>query len=94
MRRYLIIAIAIMAAILVMSLIKAVQARRARARGETPPESAGIGMHHVIGAGVGLAVFFVGAVLLERGAADPTKSYQPAALKDGRITSGGFDDGS
>ena len=94
MRRYLIIAIAILAAILVMSLIKAVQARRAKARGETLPDSAGIGMHHIIGACAGLAVFFLGAILLERGAADPTKSYQPATLKDGKITSGGFDEGS
>ena len=59
MRRYLIIAIAILAAILVMSLIKAVQARRAKARGETLPDSAGIGMHHIIGACAGLAVFFL-----------------------------------
>ena len=93
MRRYLIIAIAIMAAILVMSLIKAVQTRRAKARGETPPESDGIGVHHIIGACAGLAVFFIGAILLESGAADPTKSYQPATLQDGKITSGGFDDG-
>ena len=34
MRRYIIIAIAVMAAILVMSLVKAIQARRAKARGE------------------------------------------------------------
>ena len=36
MRRYIIIAIAIMAAILVMSLVKMIQARRAKARGEIP----------------------------------------------------------
>lgn len=92
MRRYLIIAIAILAAILVMSLIKAWQARQARLRGEELPPSAGIGFPHIIGALVGLVVFFAGAVLLESGAADPDGKYQPATLKDGKITSGGFDD--
>ena len=48
MRRYLIIAIAIMAAILVMSLVKVIQARRARARGEIPQKTAGIDMSHAV----------------------------------------------
>ena len=42
MRRYLIIAIAIMAAILVMSLVKMIKARRAKARGEIPHKTSGI----------------------------------------------------
>ena len=71
MRRYIIIAIAIMAAILVMSLVKMIQARRAKARGEIPHKTAGIDISHIIGALVGLAVFFVGAVLLESGASAP-----------------------
>ena len=90
MRRYLIIAIAIMAAIWVMSLVKMIQARRARARGEIPHKTSGIDMSHVIGALVGLAVFFAGAVLLEGGAAGPGSDYKPATLKDGKITSGDF----
>ncbi|MGC6453794.1 MAG: hypothetical protein ACON31_07790 [Candidatus Puniceispirillaceae bacterium] len=90
MRRYLIIAIAVMAAILVMSLVKAIQARRARARGEIPHKTSGIDVSHVIGALVGLAVFFLGAVLLETGAAGPGSDYRPAMLKDGKITSGDF----
>ena len=90
MRRYLIIAIAIMAAILVMSLIKMIQARRTRARGEIPHKTSGIDISHVIGALVGLAVFFLGAVLLESGAAGPGSDYRPATLKDGKITSGDF----
>ena len=57
MRRYIIIAIAIMAAILVMSLVKMIQARRAKARGEIPHKTAGIDISHIIGALVGLAVF-------------------------------------
>jgi len=90
MRRYLIIAIAVMAAILVMSLMKMWQARRARARGEIPHKTAGIDISHVVGALVGLAVFFAGAVLLESGAAGPGSAYQPATLKDGKISAGGF----
>ena len=90
MRRYLIIAIAILAAILVMSLVKWWQARRARARGETVMPSAGIEISHVIGALVGLAVFFAGAVLLETGASKPGTTYQPAQIKDGKISGGGF----
>ena len=90
MRRYLIIAIAIMAAILVMSLVKAIQARRAKARGEIPHKTAGIDMSHVIGALVGLAVFFLGAVMLETGASNPGATYEPAELKDGKISSGRF----
>ena len=94
MRRYLIIAIAILAAILVMSLVKWWQARRARARGEAVKPSAGIEISHVIGALVGLAVFFLGAVMLETGASGPGSTYKPAELKDGRISSGRFTEGS
>ena len=50
MRRYIILATAVLAAILVMSLIKAWQARRAKARGEEVKSGAGIGFEHVIGA--------------------------------------------
>lgn len=94
MRKYLIIATAILAAILVMSLIKSWQARRAKAKGETLPKNAGIGMAHLIGALVGLAVFFVGAVALEQGASAPEGVYKPAQLNDGKVTSGGFADTS
>ena len=94
MRRYLIIAIAIMAAILVMSLVKVIQARRSRARGEIPHKTAGIDMSHVIGGLVGLAVFFLGAVMLETGASGPGSTYKPAELKDGRISSGRFTEGA
>ena len=93
MRRYLIIATAILAAILVMSLVKAWQNRRARLRGEEPDIQL-IGLPAVVGALAGLAVFFVGAVLLERGAAGPPEKYQPVQIKDGKIVPGGFDDSS
>jgi hypothetical protein len=45
-----------------------------------------------VGALAGLAVFFLGAVLLERGASGPPGKYQPAQIKDGKIVPGGFDD--
>ena len=90
MRRYIIIAIAILAAILVMSLIKAWQARRAGARGEEVKSGADIGFEHIIGALVGLAVFFAGVVFLESGASKPGAKYQPAQLRDGRISPGNF----
>jgi len=90
MRRYIILATAILAAILVMSLIKAWQARRARARGEDAASGAGIGFEHIAGALVGLAVFFAGVVFLESGASKPGTKYQPAQLKDGQISSGNF----
>jgi len=90
MRRYIIIATAIMAAILVMSLIKWWQARRAAARGETPEPTVGVGMSHIVGALVGLAVFFAAAVFLETGASKPGMKYQPAQIKDGRISAGEF----
>ena len=90
MRRYIILATAVLAAILVMSLIKAWQARRAKARGEEVKSGAGIGLEHIAGALVGLAVFFAGVVLLESGASKPGSKYQPAQLKDGQISSGDF----
>ena len=90
MRRYLILATAVLAAILVMSLIKAWQARRAKARGEEVESGAGIGLEHIIGALVGLAVFFAGVLLLESDASKPGTKYQPAQLKDGQILSGDF----
>tara|TARA_B100001057_G_scaffold240915_1_gene241263 strand:+ start:505 stop:795 length:291 start_codon:yes stop_codon:yes gene_type:complete len=91
MRKYIIIATAILAAILVMSLVKAWQNRRARLRGEEPDTQL-IGMPAVVGAFAGLAVFFFGAVLLEHGASGPPGKYQPAQIKDSKIVPGGFDE--
>ncbi|MEC7211568.1 MAG: hypothetical protein VXW25_06090 [Pseudomonadota bacterium] len=50
-------------------------------------------MAHVIGGLVGLAVFFLGAVMLETGASSPGSAYEPAQLKDGKISSGRFTEG-
>ena len=91
MRRYLIILTALMAAILVMSLIKAWQRRRAIARGEDLTKLQGISWAHLIGAIVGMIVFFIGVLWIEQNAAGPDSKYQPAQLKDNKVTSGGFD---
>ena len=91
MRRYIIIAIAILAAILVMSLVKLWQDHRARARGEEI-ETQLIGLPTVVGALAGLAVFFLGVVMLEHGSAAPPGQYQPAQIKDGRVVPGEFSD--
>ena len=74
MRRYIILATAVLAAILVMSLIKAWQARRAKARGEEVKSGAGIGLEHIAGALVGLAVFFAGVVFLKAAPPGPAKN--------------------
>ena len=91
MRRYIIIAIAILAAILVMSLVKLWQDRRARARGEKIDTQL-IGLPAVVGALAGIAVFFIGVVMLEHGSAEPAGQYQPAQIKDGKVVPGGFFD--
>lgn len=90
MRRYLIILTALLAAILVMSLITAWQRRQARARGEDIVRQQGISWAHLIGAMVGLVVFFIGAIWVEQDAAAPGGTYQPAQLNDNKVTSGGF----
>ena len=89
MRRYIIIATAILAAILVMSLVKGWQKRHALARGEDVDTQL-IGLPALVGALAGLLVFFTGAVLLELGAGDPAGRYQPAQMKDGKVVPGGF----
>lgn len=91
MRRYMIIAIAILAAILVMSLVKLLQDRRARAHGEEIDTHL-IGLPAVVGALAGLAVFFLGVVMLEHGSAAPAGHYQPAQIKEGKVLPGGFSD--
>ena len=85
MRRYIIIAIAI----LVMSLVKLWQDRRAR--GEEADTQL-IGLPAVVGGLAGLAVFFIGVVTLEHGSAAPAGQYQPAQIKDGKVVPGGFSD--
>ena len=63
MRRYLIMLSALFVAIIVMTLIKSWQRRRALARGEDPEAINGITIAHLIGALAGLTVFFLGVFL-------------------------------
>jgi len=90
MQRYLIMLGALFVAIIVMSLIKSWQQRCAIARGEDPHSVRGITWAHLVGAVAGLAVFFLGVILLERTASGPDTAYRPATLEDGVISSGGF----
>ena len=94
MRRYLIMLSALFVAIIVMTLIKSWQRRRALARGEDPEAINGITIAHLIGALAGLAVFFLGVFLLEGTSSAPEATYRPAVVTDGQISSGGFEDGN
>lgn len=94
MRRYLIMLSALFVAIIVMTLIKSWQRRRALARGEDPEAINGITIAHLIGALAGLAFFFLGVFLLEGTSSAPDATYRPAVITDGQISSGGFEDGN
>ena len=65
MRRYLIMLSALFVAIIVMTMIKSWQRRRAIARGEDPEAIKGITIAHLTGAFAGLVVFFLSVYLLE-----------------------------
>ena len=91
MRRYLIILSALGAAIIVTSLVKAWQRRRAIKAGLDPSDIK-ISTSYIMGGLVGLLVFLIGVMALEGGAGAPGTSYKPATIKDGVISSGGFKD--
>ena len=93
MRRYLIMLSALFVAIIVMTLIKSWQRRRAIARGEDPEAIKGITIAHLIGAFAGLVVFFLSVYLLEGTSSPPGTAYRPAVITDGQISSGGFEEG-
>jgi hypothetical protein len=93
MRRYLIMLSALFVAIIVMTLIKSWQRRRAIARGEDPEAIKGITIAHLIGAFAGLVVFFLSVYLLEGTSSAPGTAYRPAVITDGQISSGGFEEG-
>ena len=92
MRRYLIMLSALFVAIIVMTLIKSWQRRRAIARGEDPEAIKGITIAHLIGAFAGLVVFFLSVYLLEGTSSAPGTAYRPAMITDGQISSGGFEE--
>ena len=91
MRRYLVILSALGAAIIVMSLVKAWQRRRALDAG-LDPRDIKISTSYIVGGLAGLMVFLIGVIALEGGAGAPGTSYSPAVIKDGVISSGGFED--
>tara|TARA_B100001057_G_scaffold16946_1_gene15803 strand:+ start:458 stop:757 length:300 start_codon:yes stop_codon:yes gene_type:complete len=93
MRQYLIILSALFVAIIVMTLIKSLQRRRALGRNESPEEVVGITAAHLIGALAGLFVFFFSVILLEGTSSSPAGTYRPAVITDGQISSGGFEEG-
>ena len=88
MRTILIILSALGAAILVLSLLKNWQRRRAEQRGETASDR--ISVIHLISVVVGLAVFFIGALWLESNSAPPGSLYAPASIENGTVKSGSF----
>ena len=72
-------------------MIRLVSDDSARARGEEIDTQL-IGLPAVLGALAGIAVFFIGVVMLEHGSAEPAGQYQPAQIKDGKVVPGGFSD--
>ena len=89
MRTILIMLSALGAAILLLSLLKSWQRRRAELRGESVSDR--LSVIHLISVVVGLAVFFIGALWLESNSAPPGSLYAPAMIEDGSVKSGGFD---
>ena len=92
MRQYLIMLSALFVAIIVMTLIKSLQRRRALGRSENPEEVVGITAAHLIGALAGLFVFFLSVILLEGTSSSPEQTYRPAVITDKQISSGGFEE--
>jgi len=88
MRALLVILSALGAAILIMSIVRGWQTRRA-ARNGLPAEA--VETNYILGAVVGLAVFAIGVFWLESDSASPNTTYVPAKIKNGKITEGGFE---
>ncbi len=92
MHRYLFVLGAFFVAIMVMTLIKSWQRRRALSRGEDLDSVTGVTVAHLLGALAGLFVFFLSVILLEGTSSSPDKTYRPAVITDKRISSGGFEE--
>lgn len=84
MKRYLIIAIAILAGLLTMAIIN-------RLAGDTS-EKGGIQKGHIIGGIVSFVALMLGLFMVEMGAAAPSSDYVPAKLIDGKIVAPEFVD--
>ncbi len=83
MRKYLIIAIAILAGWLVLILLSRMAARHMR--GE-----ALLGYRYLIAAIVAIMVMVAGGLLLETGAGRPYMAYQPPRIEGGTVQPGRF----
>ena len=75
MKRYLIIAIAILAGLIAFAIIDKL----------SKGQHGGVKMSHIIGATVSLITLAIGLFLLEVGAAAPGADYVPAKLIDGQV---------
>ena len=89
MRTILVILSALGAAILVLNFIKILQRKLA---GHNHDSASGlVSVAHLISAGVGMLVFFLGAFWLESNSAPPGSVYAPATIQNGSVKSGGFE---
>ena len=85
MRKYLIIAIAILAGLLVLVLLTKLAGRHMRGEAIMP-------YRYVIAGAVTIAVMLAGGLLLETGSGSPDMAYQPAQIIDGEIRPGQFNE--
>ena len=85
MRKYLIIAIAILAGLLVLVLLTKLAGRHMRGEAIMP-------YRYVIAGAVTIAVMLAGGLLLETGSGSPSMRYQPALIVDGKIQPGQFNE--
>ena len=85
MRKYLIIAIAILAGLLVLVLLTKLAGRHMRGEAIMP-------YRYVIAGAVTIAVMLAGGLLLETGSGSPSMRYQPAHIVDGKIQPGQFNE--
>ena len=85
MQRYLIIAIAILAGLVVFVLLSKMASRHMRGEAIMP-------FRYLVAGAVMIAVMVAGGVWLETGSGSPEMAYQPAQIIDGEIRPGKFND--
>ena len=85
MWKYLIIAIAMLAGLLVLVLLTKLAGRHMRGEAIMP-------YRYVIAGAVTIAVMLAGGLLLETGSGSPSMRYLPAQIVDGKIQPGQFNE--
>ena len=85
MQRYLIIAIAILAGLLVLVLLSKMAGRNMRGEAVMP-------FRHLIAGAVTIAVMVAGGIWMETGSGRPHMAYQPAQIIDVEIRPGQFNE--